>query len=296
VRFHHPPQAMLWGGALYTRFDDIDGNTFHLVGWDDFVRKIEMERRAAAEKAEAERRLAQELEIAKQVQARLFPQTTPELRTLDYAGMCLQARAVGGDYYDFLNLGGERMGIVIGDISGKGIAAALLMANFQANLRSQGVIAADHPEQFLQSVNQLFYANTVDNVYATIFFAEYDDKGRRLRYANCGHYSALLLRRNGELERLASTCTVLGMFPEWDCVIDERAMFEGDTLVLFTDGVTEALSETGEEFGEERLIGAVRRNRELPSQGMLRAILDDVQKFSAREQHDDITLIVAKCR
>ena len=296
VRFHHPPQATLWGGGIFTRFEDIDGNTFALVGWDDFVREIEAQRRAAAEKAEAERRIAQELEIAKQVQLRLFPQMAPELRTLDYDGICHQARDVGGDYYDFLNLGGERLGIIIGDISGKGIAAALLMANFQANLRSQSAIAADHPERFLRSVNQLFYENTVDNVYATMFFAEYDDDRRRLRYANCGHYSALLLRSDDSLERLDSTGTVLGLFPEWDCRIEQRQLCAGDTLALYTDGITEAVDETGEEFSEERLIEALRRHRELSSKLMLSAIVDEVRRFSVREQHDDITLIVAKCR
>src|SRR5256885_5469191 len=139
VRFHHPPQTTLWGG-IFTRFDDLDGNSFSLVGRDDFVREVEAQRRAAAEKQEAERRTAQELEIAKRVQARLFPQTSPQLNTLDYAGICIQAHAVGGDYYDFLDLGRERIRLVMADTSGKGIGAALLMANLQANLRSQSAI------------------------------------------------------------------------------------------------------------------------------------------------------------
>jgi serine phosphatase RsbU (regulator of sigma subunit) len=107
-------------------------------------------------------RAAYELEIAKQVQARLFPQTLPPLKTLEYAGVCIQARQVGGDYYDFLDLGRERLGLVISDIAGKGIAAALLMANLQANLRSQCAVAFDQPQRFLRSVNQLFYENMTD--------------------------------------------------------------------------------------------------------------------------------------
>lgn len=295
VRFHHPPQTTLWGG-IFTRFEDIDGNSFSLVGGDDFVKEIEAQRRAAAEKQEVERRTAQELEIAKQVQARLFPQTLPTLKTLDYAGICLQARAVGGDYYDFLSLGRERLGIIIGDISGKGIAAALLMANFQANLRSQSAMALEEPERFLRSVNQLFYENTVESAYATIFFAEYDDSQRRVRYANCGHYAGLLLRRDGTLERLESTCTVLGLFPEWECSTDQRELSPGEILVLYTDGVSEAQDSAGEEFGDDRLVGALRRNRELSSKPLLTTMLDEVRRFSPHEQHDDITLIVAKCR
>ena len=295
VRFRHPPQTTLWGG-IFTSFQDLDGNSFSLVGGDDFVREIEAERQKATEKQEAERRTAQELEIAKQVQARLFPQTLPSLKTLDYAGICLQARAVGGDYYDFLSLGQERLGVIIGDISGKGIAAALLMANFQANLRSQSAMAREEPERFLRSVNQLFYENTVESAYATIFFAEYDDNRRSLRYANCGHYAGLLLRRDGALERLESTCTVLGLFKEWDCSIDARQLSPGDTLVLYTDGVSEAQNDVREEFGDERLIALLRRHCKLSSEPMLTAMLDEVKRFSPQEQHDDITLIVAKCR
>jgi len=153
VRFHHLPRTGAWGG-VFTTFEDLDGNSFVLAGWDDITREIETQRRALAEKLESERRAAQELEIAKQVQARLSPQTAPPLKTLDYAGICIQAREVGGDYYDFLNLGRERLGLVIGDISGKGIAAALLMANLQANVRSQFAIALDHPHRFLESVDQ----------------------------------------------------------------------------------------------------------------------------------------------
>ncbi len=295
LRFHHPPQATPWGGT-FTRFEDPDGNCFVLMGRDEVSQDIDAKRRAVAEKLEADRRAAQELEIAKQVQARLFPQTLPALGTLDYAGVCIQARAVGGDYYDFLDLGRQKLGMVISDISGKGIAAALLMAHLQANLRSQSAVAWDQPKRLLRSVNQLFYENSPDNAYATLFFAEYDDKARRLRYANCGHLSALLLRGDNTLERLDSTGTVLGLFSEWDCAIEEREIFSGDTLALYSDGITESFNNAGDEFGEERLIGTLRRNRALSSEVLLSSIVEDVQRFSTHEQHDDITLIIAKCK
>jgi serine phosphatase RsbU (regulator of sigma subunit)/extradiol dioxygenase family protein len=287
-------RSPVWGG-VFTRFKDVDGNTFALVGLDEVNRGIEGQRRRIAEKLEAERRAAQELEIAKQVQARLFPQRLPSLETLEYAGCCIQARQVGGDYHDFLDLGPGRFGLVIADISGKGIAAALLMANLQANLRSQCAIAFDEPERLLRSVNQLFYENTNESAYATLFFAEYEDKLRRLRYANCGHLAALLLRHNGAVERLDSTSTVLGLFAEWDCAITERQLCSGDTLVLYTDGITESFNDTGEEYGERRLIEALERHREMPAQAVITSIVDEVQRFSPLEQHDDITLIVAKC-
>ncbi|MGE5326100.1 MAG: PP2C family protein-serine/threonine phosphatase [Deltaproteobacteria bacterium] len=286
--------ATIWGG-VFTRFKDPDGNSFSLVSFDEVSREIESQRRSIAERREAERRSAQELEIAREVQARLFPQALPPLRTLDYAGLCVQARAVGGDYYDFLDLGRERLGFVLGDISGKGIAAALLMANLQANLRSQCAVAWDQPERFLLSVNDLFFRNSIDTAYATLFFAVYDDANRRLRYANCGHLAALLLRSDGSLERLTATCTVVGFFEKWDCQVKERDLSPGDALVLFTDGVTEALNEKEDEFGEHRLTETLRKNRELSSQELIEAILAGVRRFSPHEQHDDITLIVAKC-
>jgi serine phosphatase RsbU (regulator of sigma subunit)/catechol 2,3-dioxygenase-like lactoylglutathione lyase family enzyme len=288
-------EAPIWGG-VFTRFEDLDGNSFALVSFDEESQAVEAQRRAIEEKLESERRAAHELEIARKVQARLFPQTLPSSSTLEYAGICLQARKVGGDYYDFLNLGQERLGLVIGDIAGKGIAAALLMANLQANLRSQCAIALDEPQQFLRSVNQLFYENTTDSAYATLFFAEYDDKLRRLRYANCGHLSGLLLRSDDTLERLGATGTVLGLFENWDCSMGERRLVAGDTLALYTDGVTETFNDAGEEFGEGRLIESLRKHRELPSPVLLRSIVDEVRSFSPHEQYDDITMIVCRAR
>jgi serine phosphatase RsbU (regulator of sigma subunit)/predicted enzyme related to lactoylglutathione lyase len=294
VHFHQPPQQTIFGTTL-ARFRDLDGNGFELMGTDQFTREIERERLLAAQKVESERRTAQELEIAKQVQARLFPQTLPKLETLDYAGICIQARHVGGDYYDFLALGQQRLGLVIGDIAGKGIAAALLMANLQANLRSQFALARDEPQLFLQSVNRLFYQNTTDSAYATVFFADYDDNNRCLRYTNCGHLSAILLRRNGDVEYLHSTATVLGLFEDWNSPTVECRLFPGDIFTLYTDGVTEASNESEEEFGEDRLIAALRQNSTLAPTEILSATINEIQRFSPHEQYDDITLIVAKC-
>ena len=294
VRFHQPPQQTIFG-ITFARFQDIDGNGFELIGTDNFTREIEQERRRAAEKIEADRRTAQEFEIARQVQARLFPQTLPPLKTLDYAGTCIQARHVGGDYYDFLALDCHRLGLVIGDIAGKGIAAALLMANLQANLRSQFALARDRPQLFLQSVNRLFFQNTTDSAYATVFFGDYDDTAGRLRYVNCGHLSGIVLRKNGKVDWLHSTATVLGLFEEWDSPIEECQLSPGDTLALYTDGVTESFNASGEEFGEQRLVEALRRNKAKPAQHTLSSVVEQIQRFSTSEQHDDITLIVAKC-
>lgn len=216
----------------------------------------------------------------------------------------MQARLVGGDYYDFIELGRDRYGLVIGDISGKGTAAALLMANLQAHLRNLCAtyssrpftpFALEQPQRLLQTVNRLFCENTPDRVFTTLLFAEYDDSARHLRYANCGHLPGLLLRSDDSLERLSSTCTVVGAFKEWECSVGERQLFAGDTVVFYTDGVTESFNDAGEEFGEQRLIEALRQHRQLASGELLHSLVDEVQEFSAKRQHDDITMIVAKC-
>ena len=294
VHFNQPPQPQLWGG-VFARFEDIDGNIFELLGSDEMSRLIEAQRRAASERLEAERRLEHELLIARQVQARLFPQTSPALRTLDYAGVCVQARHVGGDYYDFLSFGPDRLGLLVGDISGKGIAAALLMANLQANLRSLLAMAREQPRGFLRRANEAFFHNTGDSAYSTIFFAEYCDETRQLCYANCGHLPGLLLRATGAVEELAPTATPLGLFRDLEVETGVSRMDPGDVLALYTDGVTEACNADQEEFGQHRLIAALQQHAGRSAQATVDAVLADVQRHSVGEQADDITLIVAKC-
>jgi phosphoserine phosphatase RsbU/P len=286
-------ESPIWGGVS-TRFRDPDGNTFSLVSFDEITHALEAQRRANAAKLELDRRAAQELEIANEVQCRFFPQIRPPIHALDYCGHCYPARAVGGDYYDFLDLGPDRFGLVIGDVSGKGIAAALLMANLQANLRSQCSIAQDCLENILRVVNQFFSQNTPDGSFATLFLADYHVPTGRLRYVNCGHPPALILRRDDSIDRLDPTATVLGIFKKWDCELGERTIHPGDTLVLYTDGITESFNESRDEYGEARLIESLLRHRAQPSQSLLQNIVADVRQFSPHEQHDDITLIVAK--
>lgn len=304
-------EAPIWG-SVSARFCDIDGNAFSLVSFDELTHAVEAERRAAVEKLEAERRVERELEIAKEVQARLFPQCLPSLSTLDYAGGCIQARQVGGDYYDFLDLGSPQrldrgatrsldaaawhLAFVLADICGKGIAGALLMANLQANLRSRYALAMDDLPRLLKSVNQLFYENTPVDRYATMFFALYDDHSSELEYANCGHNAPLLFRAGGAIERLHSTSTVIGLFPKWECITQRVTLAPGDLLVIYTDGVTESLDHNFEEFGEDRLVAAVRRHHHLPPADLLNSLVEEVRHFSPHEQYDDITLIVAKRR
>jgi serine phosphatase RsbU (regulator of sigma subunit) len=235
------------------------------------------------------------MEFARQVQTRLFPQKLPSMNSLEYVGGCTPARTVGGDYYDFLELRPGRLGMVLADIAGKGVPGALLMANLQANLRSQYAMAVDDLPRLLTSVNRLFYESTDDASYATLFFADYDDESHLLRYANCGHLAALVLQSN-DVIRLSSTSTVLGLIEDWQSQIAEVRLNPGDVFVLYTDGITEATNAEDEEFGERRLIAALRKLSHLPPAQLMEGIVNEVHKFSAGEQQDDITLVIARCR
>jgi len=247
-----------------------------------------------AERLEADRRTAREMQIAREVQKKLLPQETPQLKTLDYCGACVQARAVGGDYYDFLDLGSWRVGLALADIAGKGISGALLMANLQASLRSQYALAGEDLSRLLLAVNRLFFKNTESNHYATMFFGLYDDSTCKFAYVNCGHNAPLLLRSGNTVERLEATATVMGLFEQWSCTVAEAQLAPGDILVLYTDGITEAANPDGEEFGEERLLNLLQTNRDLPATDLLKKVLTEVQQFSPGEQGDDLTLIVAR--
>jgi sigma-B regulation protein RsbU (phosphoserine phosphatase) len=247
-----------------------------------------------AERLENERRTAYEMSIALQVQAKLFPQRRPPLRTLDYVGGCVQAREIGGDYYDFLDMGPGRVGLVLADISGKGISAALLMANLQANLRSQYALALHDLPRFLASVNRLFHESTSPQHYATMFFGDYDDSTRRLRYANCGHNPPVLLRAGGHLELLEATATVLGLFENWKTSVREAEVRPGDTLLIFSDGAPDARSDNDEVFGDERVVETLRKCAHLSAGEILESFIREIQIFSGREREDDLTLVVAR--
>jgi len=240
--------------------------------------------------------LMQDIRLAREVQARLMPRFLPPLQTLDYRGRCLQARGVGGDFYDFLALNSGSTGFVLSDIAGKGIPAALLMASLQATLRSQWALVLDDLPQLLRSVNRLFYESTQSRRFATLFLGVYDDSSRRLRYENCGHNPPLLVGPNGEVKRLTGTATVLGMMEQLDCSVTETRLQQDDVLVIYSDGVTEAMNDECELYGEARLIEAIRTDRTLPVEDLLEAIIADVTRFAKSTQQDDLTLIVARCK
>jgi sigma-B regulation protein RsbU (phosphoserine phosphatase) len=263
----------------------------------DFIQKPWDNDRVIAvvrKQAETVRRRKSELEIAANVQQKLFPHQSHHLGTIDYAGHCVAAREVGGDYYDFLDVDESTVGFVLGDVSGKGVPAALLMANLQACFRSQEPLALLQPGHVLDTVNRHFFDSTAAERFATLFFGIYDDRTRGLRYVNCGHVPPLLLRASGEMETLDPTATMIGAFRQWNCTEGQVSLSPGDTLLVYSDGVTEAEAPSGEEFGEERLVRCLRDSRGLAASSLVHCIVERVTEFSHGSRYDDVTVVVLK--
>jgi len=170
----------------------------------------------------------------------------------------------------------------------------LLMANLQADVRSQCAMASQDLARSLKSINQSFYESTDEGSFATLFYGDYQDSTRRLRFANCGHNPPFLVRADGTAERLCVTATVLGLIEQWESAVGEVEIGAGDLLIIYTDGITEASNSELEEFGEERLLDTIKANLALPVTGILEAILTAALEFSNREQGDDLTLVVAR--
>jgi sigma-B regulation protein RsbU (phosphoserine phosphatase) len=262
--------------------------------WDNARLLAPIEKQA--DRSKQRRQARSELEIARHVQQRLLPQNIHPLETIAFGGRCLPAREIGGDYYDFLDLGPGKLGVLLADVSGKGVAAALLTANLQASFRSQLELGMKQPGALLASVNKLFYESTPAEYFATMFFAEYREETRELRYINCGHPAALLLRAGGAIERLEATALPIGVFPTWSCEEKSVSLAPGDVLIVFSDGVLEAGIERGEEFGESRLIAALEAARGPELEPLLDSIIEEVLRFSPGAQSDDVTLIALRNR
>lgn len=256
------------------------------------VRLVDAVRRETAQRE----RLVRELEIAREVQERLFPQVLPHVEGLDFGGYCRPAQGVGGDYYDFIRLDDGALGIAIGDVSGKGIAAALLMASLQASLRAQMLVQRDTLSQMLQNVNRLVYGSSSENRYATFFYAQYAPRERVLQYVNAGHNPPIVVRvGTNEIVRLDAGGTVLGLFPHTVYSEGQLQLVPGDIFVAFTDGISEAENEAEEEFGESRLIPAIQNAHSRSAADLITSILAEVDTFTAgAPQHDDMTLITVR--
>ena len=253
----------------------------------------------ATQVAEREKR-QRELEIAREVQQRLFPQEGPSVPGLEYAGACRPALEVGGDYYDFLALSPTEIGIAIGDVSGKGIPAALLMATLRAFLRGQTIGSGQNVAEMMGNLNELVYESSAANRYATFFFGRYNSNTRVLTYVNAGHNAPMVFRgcagQSPDVIRLDTGGPVIGLLPACAYELGTVALERGDVLVAFTDGISEAMNADDQEWGEERLIEAIVSKRALGPGDLIRSLMGEADSFvGGAPQHDDMTLVVARC-
>jgi phosphoserine phosphatase RsbU/P len=270
-----------------------------------------------AEQKEKER-LQSELEIAHEVQAQLFPRANVGTSTLELHGICRPARIVSGDYYDFLSYGPEQVMVAVGDISGKGISAALLMATIHSAVRAyeqeqlvsvgmataygttsrvaafEARVAPPSPAQMLWLLNRHLFQSTQPEKYATLFLGFYDDDKHRLTYANAGHLPPIVLGADGTVRRLETGGTVVGLFPDCDYAEATVELYPGDIFIAFSDGITEPENEFGE-FGEDRLIETVAAHRQQPLDRITEHVISAVQDWiGSTEQPDDITVVLAR--
>lgn len=299
------------------------------LGFNDMSANIEA---LLAERVGHER-LKREIEIAHEVQAQLFPRSTPALRTATLAGECRAALGVAGDYYDFVEVVPGLVALALGDVSGKGLSASLVMSNLQATLRAQVSIIAERLKmtataataapaatgegvgaqafelpcgvtgtddgclvsRMAERINEQLCRSTDADRFATLFLAVYDDAARALRYTNAGHNAPLLVRADGTIERLWTGGTVLGAFDGVPFEEGQATLGDGDLLVVYSDGITEAQNATGEEFGEERLLELLVKHRTETVENIRQDIFDKIDHWTAQaDRGDDQTVVILK--
>jgi sigma-B regulation protein RsbU (phosphoserine phosphatase) len=268
-------------------FEDL-AHSFNTMAADLKEHMDELERTTAEKE-----RFAKELEIAKGIQQSFLPDTAPDIAGIEIAAKNIPALEVGGDFYDFIPLGKDRWGLVIADVSGKGVPAALFMALSRTLIRASTLANAD-PAVAIGHANQLICEDSKTDMFVTLFYAILDSRAMTLDYVNAGHNPPLLLKgTSSDVVLLKARGIALGLTDEMDLQSARMDLRPGDVLVLYTDGVTEAINDHEEEFGEQRLLSVIMENRTLPAAELLEKILDTISTFAGnRPQHDDITLLI----
>jgi sigma-B regulation protein RsbU (phosphoserine phosphatase) len=238
--------------------------------------------------------LMSEMADAHRVQQFLLPRSFPPIKGLEGAGQCRPAADVGGDYYDYFPMSDGSVGLAIGDVCGKGVPAALLMAMLQATLRGLVRSNVSSLPSLMSALNRLVYESIPDNRFATLFVGAYHSDSRELKYVNAGHLPPIVFRRTGAL-RLSDGGHAVGLFPKVHFQQSSVTLCDGDVVAFFTDGVTESANSSGIEFGEERLANAVRRNSALPAKDIVEHVFDSCLHFTSRaHQRDDMTLVILR--
>jgi serine phosphatase RsbU (regulator of sigma subunit) len=299
----HAVRIILTG---YTEVDDLmgainDGQVHRYITkpWEPFsLRRTVLQDIEHRHLKLENRALTEQLRIAAEVQSQLFPQIHPEVPNLEYLGLCRLARSVGGDYYDFLQFQPGKIWIAVGDIAGKGVSAALLMANLQGFLRSNAPLHGEAVEKLVRSLNRHLCQTTDGSRFTSLFYGVLDGPARRLDYVNGGHCPPLLVpRRGGEVRELGATGTLVGLFPEAEYRRESIQLEEGDTLLIYTDGVTEAEDAGLREFGEERLRAILLENVHQPLRKIAENVLAEVARFTSNSpQQDDQAIVLARVR
>jgi len=238
---------------------------------------------------------ARELDDARAIQERLIPQSIPQAPGHSIAARWEPARTVGGDYYDVVSFGDDLVALCIGDVSGKGMPAALLMSNFQAAVRAHACKTLE-PAALCATLNEVVAANTESDRFISFFYAVLDASARKLTYANAGHNAPMLVRADGRIERLEQGGYVLGPLAGVVYEQGEISIEPGDRVVMFTDGVTEARDAGGEEFGENRLIELLVKSREMDAAGLKEQLFDALVKFTSGKFDDDVTIVALSAR
>lgn len=236
-------------------------------------------------------RQEQELQQAREIQQSLLPKNIPQIDGFEIDCAWEPAREVGGDYFDVIQLSPTKLGICIADVAGKGVSAALLMANVQAIVRAFATESTP-PSSLCARVNSVLCSSISAGKFVTLFYGVLDAIRYTFRYTNAGHLPPILIRADGNTEPLANGGALLGVFEEWTYEDSGVRLCPGDRLLLFTDGITEAGMENGEEFGEERVIASAHKSASLSTKEVKRFLLDEAKRFSASPMKDDATLIV----
>lgn len=238
--------------------------------------------------------VSQDWVLACDVQQRFMQGPGQTSDSVDYSGRCRQIRALGGDCYDFLPLPNNRLAFAIGDASGKSLPAALMIANVQSSLRTAAFFAGDDPAAVLGAVNRQVHASCLADRFATLFYGVFDAATRTLRYGNAGHNPPLVIRRSGSVVWLDTAGLPLGLFPDSTYEEGTIQLHPGDTVIAYTDGVMEAVNESGEEWGAEGIRKAVVGSRAKDANELVDTVFTSLDEFSRGSQTDDATIIVAR--